>query len=73
VALEKLESGKCTFWESCLDGGEGGLQGLVVGMRGARVEQREPEVRARTERTARTRGVENKEVRGCCFCFECFV
>jgi len=73
VALVKL-GGKCTFWESCLDGGEGGLQGLVVGMRMQRASEsraKGPEDRAGTAQRKRRAARQ----RSCCWwcCFECFV
>lgn len=46
LGSRKLER-KCTFWESCLDGGEGGLQGLVIGMRASEESSKgEAEIRA---------------------------
>jgi hypothetical protein len=46
LGSRKLER-KCTFWESCLEGGEGGLQGLVDGMRtSAESSKGEAEIRA---------------------------
>ena len=58
---------KCKFWESCLDGGEGGLQGLLVGKR-ASGRNRRSRARGRDQGSANECWVDKESL----WCFECF-